>query len=63
MTEEQLIQAEHAIEELASAMNISEQEVVIILRKGLQAMSPSKHQLRNKDEAFISEMESTFGVR
>lgn len=62
MTEQKLSQAEKAIGELADALDISEQEVVSILRKGLEAKAPIANQLKKSDEYFITEMEATFGV-
>jgi hypothetical protein len=41
---------------------ITEQEVVSILREGMEAKAPIANQLRRSDECFISEMEATFGV-
>lgn len=62
MTEKKLSQAEKAIEYLADALGITEQEVVSILREGMEAKAPIANQLSRSDEYFISEMESTFGV-
>jgi hypothetical protein len=62
MTEQKLSQAEKAIEDLADALGITEQEVVSILREGMEAKSPIANQLSRSDEYFISEMEATFGV-
>lgn len=60
MNEEKLSQAEEAIRELADALEISEQEVVSILREGMESKAPIAGQLRKSDEIFITEMESTF---
>jgi len=62
MTEQKLSQAERAIEDLADALGITEQEVVSILREGMEAKAPITNQLSRSDEYFISEMEVTFGV-
>jgi len=62
MSELNLAKAEKAIEDLASAMGISEQEVVSILREGMEAKAPIANQLKKSDEEFLDEMESTFGV-
>lgn len=62
MTEQKLSQAERAIEDLADALGITEQEVVSILREGMEAKAPIANQLKRSDEYFISEMEATFGV-
>ncbi len=40
MTDEKLLKAERAIEDLADALGISEQEVVSIIREGMEAKSP-----------------------
>lgn len=62
MTEQKLSQAERAIEDLANALEITEQEVVSILREGMAAKAPIANQLKRSDEYFISEMEAIFGV-
>lgn len=62
ITEQKLGQAERAIEDLADALGITEQEVVSILREGMEAKSPISNQLSRSDEYFISEMEATFGA-
>ncbi len=61
ISESSLLKAEQAIEDLADALDISEEEIVSILRKGMEAKAPISNQLRKKDEYFISEMEATFG--
>jgi hypothetical protein len=61
ITEQKLAQAENAIEELVDALGISEQEVVSILREGMESKAPIYNQLSKSDEYFISEMEATFG--
>ena len=40
MIEQKLSQAEKAIEDLADALGITEQEVVSILREGMEAKAP-----------------------
>lgn len=63
MTEEKLLKAERAIEDLADALGISEQEVVSIIREGMEeAKSPIAKQLSRSDEYFITEMEAAFGT-
>ena len=62
MTEQKLSQAERAIKDLADALGITEQEVVSILREGMEAKSPIFNQLERSNEYFISEMEATFGT-
>lgn len=62
MTDEKLSQAERAIEDLSDALGISEQEVVSIIREGMEAKSPIANQLSRSDEYFITEMEVAFGV-
>lgn len=62
MSEQKLSQAERAIEDLADVLGITEQEVVSILRKGMEAKSAIGNQLSRSDEYFISEMEATFGA-
>lgn len=62
MTDEKLLKAERAIEYLADALGISEQEVVSIIREGMEAKSPIANQLSRSDEYFITEMEVAFGV-
>jgi predicted RNase H-like nuclease (RuvC/YqgF family) len=57
MTEQKLSQAERAIEDLANALGITEEEVVSILREGMEAKAPIANQLSRSDEYFISEME------
>lgn len=61
MTEQKLLQAERAIEDLADALTITEQDVIEILREGMVVKSPISNQLSRSDEYFISEMEKTFG--
>ena len=60
MTEQKLSQAEKAIEDLADALGITEQEIVSILRRGMEARAPITNQLSKSNEYFISEMEATF---
>lgn len=57
-----LNKAERAIEDLADAMDISEQELVSILREGMEAKAPIANQLKRGEEYFITEMENTFGI-
>lgn len=61
MTEQKLSQAERAIEDLADALGITEQELVSILREGMEAKSPFGNQLSRSNEYFLSEMEAVFG--
>lgn len=61
MNDKKLAKAEKAIEDLADAIGITEQEVVSILREGMEAKAPISNQLSKSNEYFISEMESTFG--
>jgi len=61
MTEQKLSQAEKAIEELADALEITEQKVVSILRAGMEAKAPISNQLSKTNQFFIDEMEATFG--
>ena len=56
MTELSLSLAENAIELLAEALGITEQEVVSILREGME----STNQLSKTNKYFIYEMEATF---
>ncbi len=62
MTEQNLAKAEIGIEHLADALGITEQEVVSILREGMEAKAPIAGQLSRSDEYFIYEMENTFGI-
>lgn len=61
MTEQNLAKAERAIEDLAEALGYSEQEIVSILREGMESKAPIVNHLPKSEEYFISEMESTFG--
>ncbi len=61
MTDEKLLQAEKAIEDLADALSLSEAYIVSVLRKGMEAKSPLGNQLPRSNEDFIAEMEAVFG--
>lgn len=61
MTDQNLAKAERAIENLAEALGYSEQEIVSIIREGMETKAPITNQLPKREEYFISEMESTFG--
>ena len=60
ITEQKLGQAETAIEELADALGVSEQEVVKILREGMESRSAIGGQLSKCNAYFLEEMEATF---
>ncbi len=60
ITEHKLGQAETAIEQLADSLGVSEQEIVKILREGMESRSPVAGQLSKDNKYFIDEMESTF---
>lgn len=60
ITEQKLGQAETAIEELADALGVSEQEIVKTLREGMESRSPIFGQLSKTNSYFIEEMEATF---
>lgn len=51
---------ENGICDLAKGLNISEAEVVKILREGMEARSPIAGQLSKTNQYFIDEMEATF---
>lgn len=61
ITEQKLEQAENAIIELADALEISEQELLKILREGMESISSIGGQLSRSDAFFLGEMEATFG--
>lgn len=61
MTEQQLAKAEEAIEKLADALEVSEQDIVSILKNGMEYLSPMSGVLSKKQYYFIDEMEATFG--
>jgi len=60
ITEQKLGQAETAIEELADALGVSEQEIVKILREGMESRSAIGGQLSKSNAYFLEEMEATF---
>ena len=51
---------ENGICDLAKGLNISEAEVVRILKEGMEARSPIGGQLSKTNQYFIDEMEATF---
>ena len=57
MKEQDIIKATNAIDDLASILRISQKEVVLILREGMEALSPIANQLSISDTEFISDME------
>ena len=62
LTERQLAKAESAIDNLADALGITEQEVVKILKEGMESTSPIAGQLSKTNKYFIEEVKATYNV-
>lgn len=60
LTKKQLIEAEEGILKLAKALNVSEREIIKILREGMESLSPIAGQLSKANKYFIDEMEAIF---
>lgn len=63
ITEQDLAKGEEAIENLACVLRITEKEVVLILREGIEGVSRISNMgasLSNLNAEFLAEMEATF---
>lgn len=57
MNERDLNKATNAIDDLSSILRIPPRELILILREGMEALSPIANQLSRSDSEFISDME------
>jgi len=60
ISESRLQDCENGICDLAKGLDISEAEVVRILKEGMEALSPIGGQLSKTNQYFINEMEAVF---
>lgn len=58
--ERRLADCENGVESLAKGLDISEADVIRILKEGMEARSPIAGQLSKTNQYFIDEMEATF---
>ena len=60
LTEKDLSNCEGGIESLAKGLSISEEEIVKILKEGMESLSAIGGQLSKTNKYFIDEMTATF---